>query len=71
MTINLKFQEADFESMRSLEKAIKKQLGQNVYVGTNSMCLYFDYPPAMVAMIRPFPKEIQLEFTLDSSLPDK
>ncbi len=71
MTLNLKFEENDFETLRSFDKAVKRQLGPNVYVGTDSLCFYFDYPKELSAMLRPFaPKGGQLEFTLESSLPD-
>ena len=71
MKLNLTFKETDFESMRAFEKAVKQQLGQNVYVGTDSLCFYFDYPKKLVAMLRPNPADKQLEFELESSLPDK
>ena len=71
MKLQLKFEEADFADMRSFEKAVKRQLGNNVYVGTDSLCLYFEYPKKMWAMLRPNPEEKQLEFELESSLPDK
>lgn len=71
MKLHLKFDKKDFDSMRSFEKAVKKQLGNNCYVGTNSICLYFEYPNVLSEMLRPFPKTTQLEFELESSLPDK
>lgn len=66
MKINLKFEEKDFENFRAFEKAIQKQLGNNIYVGTESLCLYFDYPKKLQAMIRPNPEEKQFEFELES-----
>lgn len=69
MDIKLKFNEKDFENFKSFEKSVKRQLGQNTYVGTDSLCVYFDYPPSLSAMLRPFPKYIQLEFELTSSMP--
>lgn len=69
MKLELKFNESDFESFRAFEKAVKKQLGNNVYVGTNSLCFYFDYPKEMSDMLRPYPQTKQLEFVLESSLP--
>lgn len=71
MKVTLKFEEKDFENLRAFEKAVKQQLGNHVYVGTDSLCLYFDYPKALAAMLRPFPPEKQLEFELESSTPDK
>ena len=70
MTLNLKFEEKDFETLRTFDKAVKRQLGPNVYVGTDSLCFYFDYPSALVARLRPMYHGNQLEFTLESSLPD-
>ena len=71
MTLNLKFEEKDFETLRTFDKAVKRQLGPNVYVGTDSLCFYFDYPKELVARLRPMRQEgNQLEFTLESSLPD-
>jgi hypothetical protein len=71
MKVTLKFEEKDFENLRTFESAVKKQLGNNVYVGADSLCLYFDYPKELSAMLRPFPTKVQLEFELESSLPDK
>jgi len=73
MKLHLTFSEADFESMRAFDKAVKRQLGPNVYVGTDSLCFYFDLPKGLSAMLRPFaPKAAngQYEFDLESSLPD-
>jgi hypothetical protein len=70
MTLNLKFEEKDFETLRTFDKAVKRQLGENVYVGTDSLCFYFDFPKELVARLRPLYKGNQLEFTLESSLPD-
>ena len=70
MKLELKFNDEDFTSMKSFEKAVKRQLGNHVYVGTNSLCVYFDYPKNLVSMLRPFPETKQLEFVLESSLPD-
>ena len=70
MKIHLTFDDADFENMRSFEKAVGKQLGNNVYVGTNSLSLYFDYPKDLVAMLRPLPDKKVYEFDLESSKPD-
>lgn len=71
MKVSLKFEEKDFETLRTFEKAVKRQLGNNVYVGTDSLCLYFDYPQELVARLRPLYHGTQLEFELESSLPDK
>ena len=70
MTLNLKFEEKDFENLRAFDKAVKRHLGPNVYVGTNSLCFYFDYPKELVARLRPMYHGTQLEFELVSSLPD-
>jgi hypothetical protein len=70
MRIQLKFEETDFENMRAFDKAVKRQLGPNVYVGTDSLCFYFGFPKELVQRIRPFCPHNQLEFDLESSLPD-
>lgn len=71
MKLHLTFQPSDFDTMRTFDKAVKKQLGNNVYVGTDSLCLYFDYPPGLSRMLRPYaPFSEQMEFDLESSLPD-
>lgn len=67
--LNLKFTETDFANFKAFEKAIQKQLGSNVYVGANSLCIYFDYPKELVAMLRPNSEKVQLEFQLVSSKP--
>jgi hypothetical protein len=53
MKLTLTFQSKDFDSFKSFEKSVAKQLGNNVYVGANSLCLYFDYPPELVTELRP------------------
>lgn len=70
MQINLKFKDADFENLRVFEKAVQRQIGANVYVGTDSLCLYFDYPRELIQRLRPLCPHNQLEFTLESSVPD-
>lgn len=84
MNVNLTFSQTDLQSFKDFEKAVKRQVGNNVYVGTNSMCLYFDYPKELCAMLRPVGnsyldnekhlellKQEQLVFNLESSLPEK
>lgn len=79
MKLQLTFELADFDNLRTFEKAVKRQVGNNVYVGTDSMCLYFDYPKELRDRLRPsVAKFIKMEmkeketFTveLESSLPD-
>lgn len=84
MKLSLKFKQSDFESLRVFEKAVRNQLGK-VYVGTNSLCFYVEYPKELCALLRPkegnsyldvdklselLQKE-QLEFELDSFCPDE
>lgn len=69
MKLELKFKESDLENFQLFQKSVKRQLGNNVYVGTNSLCLYFDYPKELVDMLRPYPQTKQLEFVLESSTP--
>lgn len=69
MKLNLKFEKRDFQNLREFEKAVQKQVGNQCYVGTNSICLYFDYPPELAAMLKPYPPKEQLEFELESSKP--
>jgi hypothetical protein len=72
MKLHLTFDKADFENMRAFDKAVKRQLGPNVYVGSDSLCFYFDFPKELSAQLRPFaPQAEQFEFDLESSLPDK
>lgn len=68
MKLNLTFEKADFESMRAFDKAVKKQLGPNVYTGTDCLCFYFEYPQTLKAMLKPYPPVEQLEFELESSV---
>jgi len=66
----LNFNQEDFRSFRDFEKAMARQLGNTVYVGTDSCCLFFEYPPALHAMLRPYPNQKkQLEFELVSTKP--
>ena len=71
MKLQLKFKDGDFDNLRAFEKAVRSQLGSNVYVNSDSLCFYFDYPKELKAMLRPLPENKQYEFELDSSLPDK
>ena len=70
MKLHLTFEEKDFVSLREFDKAVKRQLGTHTYVGTDCLCIYFDYPKELAAMLRPFSLVKQLEFDLESSLPD-
>jgi hypothetical protein len=70
MKVHLKFEESDFDTLRTFDKAVKRQLGNNVYTGTDNLCFYFEYPQELKAMLRPMPGKVQLEFDLESSLPD-
>ena len=70
MKRHLTFTDADFENLRKFEKAVERQIGNHVYVGTDSMCLYFDYPKDLVKMLRPMPENKVYEFDLESSKPD-
>lgn len=69
MKLTLKFERGDFESLRRFETAVRKQLGPNVYVGTDSLCFYFPYSKELAAMLRPYPPKEQLEFELESAVP--
>ena len=66
MNIMLEFKRSDFESFKAFEKSVKTQLGSNVYVGSDSLCLYFDYPKELRDMLRPNPQHEQLIFELGS-----
>ncbi len=71
VTLKLKFEEKDFQTFRSFENAVERQAGSNVYVGTDSLCLYFDYPKELKAMLRPFPEKMCFEFELEASRSDR
>jgi hypothetical protein len=71
VTVVLKFEEKDFENFRAFEKAVKKQLGSDVYVGSDSLCWYFPFSKELSARLRPHCENKQLEFKLDSFQPDK
>ncbi len=70
MKLHLSFEESDFKDLRSFDRAVKRQVGKNCYVGTDSLCLYFAFPKELAAMLRPYPPTKQLEFDLESSLPE-
>lgn len=70
MQVQLKFQDSDFETHRKFEAAVKRQLGNNVYVGSDSLCLYFDFTKELSARLRPFAPKGEIDVTLESSLPD-
>lgn len=71
MKLHLTFTETDFTNFKEFEKSVKKQLGDNTYIGTDCLCFYFAYPKELVSMLRPLSPYKQLEFDLESSLPDK
>lgn len=60
--MKLKFTEKDFATFRAFENAVKRQLGETTYVGTDHMVVVVDYPPALRGMLRPFPEQKQYEF---------
>ncbi len=70
MKTSLKFLKSDFDSFSSFKKSVEKQLGSNVYVGTDSLSVYFDYPDSLKKMLRPYPDKEQFEFELESSKPE-
>ncbi len=63
LTVTLKFSEKDFKSFRDFENSMKRQLGQETYVGTDSCTVLVEYPNNLKAMLRPFPEKPQLEFS--------
>ena len=52
MKVILQFEEKDFDSLREFGKALERQCGKT-YAGTDSFCVYFDYPKELSAMLRP------------------
>ncbi|HOS16174.1 MAG TPA: hypothetical protein PKX15_04070 [Bacteroidales bacterium] len=70
MKLTLKFQDQDFETLRKFDSAVKRQLGPNVYVGTDYLCFYFDFPKKLSERLRPHAPKGELEVTLESSVPD-
>jgi hypothetical protein len=60
--MKLSFQPKDFKDMRSFEAAVKRQLGPNTYVGTDSMTVFVEFSPELKVMLRPFPAKEQFEF---------
>jgi hypothetical protein len=66
MKVLLSFKPTDFATLRTFSTACEKQLGKNCYAGTDSLCIYFDYPKELKAMLRPYPPKEQLQFELSS-----
>jgi hypothetical protein len=52
MKLLIEFEQKDFETFRKFQDSLNRQLG-NTYAGTNSAVVYFDYPPELVALLRP------------------
>jgi hypothetical protein len=52
MKLLLEFTEGELENFRTFSQSVEKQLG-NVYVGTNSLCVYYDYPKELAGLLRP------------------
>ena len=67
LELHLKFEEKDFDTFQSFEQVVRHKLGNNVYTGTKSLCLYFDYPKELSARLQPGYTGNQLEFELDTS----
>ena len=65
--MNLSFKPKDFKDFKSFERAVKAQMGERTYVGTDSMIIYVEYPAELKAMIRPFPAQEQYEFSFTVS----
>ena len=71
MKIELKFEPKDFETFKNFESAIKRQVGNHVYIGSNSFCLYFDYTNDMCEKLRhPLPIVGETVATVESSRPE-
>ena len=68
MKLHLTFEKTDFKTMRDFDKAVKRQLGPNVYVGSDYLCFFMEYPKELRDMLRPYPPKEQLEFDLESSV---
>jgi hypothetical protein len=62
--MKLQFTERDFKSFSDFEKAVKRQLGDTTYVGTEHLVVKWEYPKVLKEMLRPYPKEFQSEFEL-------
>jgi len=52
MKVTLQFEKKDFDTLRGFGNAVERQLGRS-YTGTDSLCLYFDYPSELKALLRP------------------
>ena len=52
MKVTLTFEKKDFATLRKFGEAVEKQCGKT-YVGSDSLCWYFDYPPSLSALLRP------------------
>ena len=62
--MTLQFRLKDFEKMQRLEAAFKRQLGNEIYASTNYAALVLNYSPKLVAMLRPFPPQNEIEVDL-------
>jgi hypothetical protein len=52
MKLLVEVTEKELKNWRKFQDSLNAQLG-NVYVGTNSVCVYCDYPPELVALLHP------------------
>lgn len=66
MKLNLSFKEEDFFTLSTVEDAIRKQLGNNVYVGSQSLCVYLYFPANFADVFHSAPETYECE--LKSSL---
>jgi hypothetical protein len=62
LSVSLKFTPKELEDFRGFEKAMKRQLGSDTYVGTDHCVVVIEYPKELKAMLRPFPEKLQYEF---------
>lgn len=72
MKLNLLFTADDYKSLVLFEKAVRKQLGNDVHVGTQSLCVYLYFPSTFSNTFHfnaPLPNETY-ECELKSSIPN-
>lgn len=62
--MKVKFNQKEFDKLRSFQDRMAKEFGDTAYVGTDSATVLVEYSPQLRAMIRPFPPENHFEFEL-------
>ena len=58
------FTAKDFDKLRSFQKRMEREFGENAYVGTDNAVVVVNYSAELKAMIQPLAEQQHFEFAL-------